>query len=465
MRSYNRPAGGRWARRAWSALTPPSVRVAVTVGFGATLAIWILTGYYFTHRITELESRSAAMNSRYLRAQELLTTARGQVLIATVYAWDAVLDPNRSSLASSRREVAEALVAADQAIQAYVPLWNAGDEQTRIDRLRSDIAELRSTLLPVLDSATGADLAASGPLLKREILPRRDSAIQVANELQSLNRSAFVHYQTEAGALYGLTERRLWESLGVALIASLGVALFAAFNATRLESRLRWQREKEAQDTRDLQRLSAQLVTAQEEERRTIARELHDEVGQVLTAIKVELAVAEHNITAAGGGTELLRDARNLADGALHTVRDLSQLLHPALLDDLGLPAAVEWYLKAFGRRHDIQVDVLTDHMDERLAAKTETTAYRIVQEALTNVSRHARATLCRVYLQRMPNTVLVTVEDNGCGFDPGDATRQGARRGLGLLGIHERASQLRGSVHLESAPGKGTRLTVELPI
>jgi len=458
--SIRRPRS--WARRAWSALTPPSVRVAVFAGFGITLSIWILTGYYFTGRIAELESRSAAMNSRYLRAQELLTTARSQVLIASLYAWDAVLDQDPGALASARHQVSDALNAADQAIQAYVPLTNAGDEQTRLNRLRSDIAEFRSAMLPAPGSSAGL---ASGSLLRHEIVSKRDSAIEVANELQSLNRGAFVHYQTEAGQLYGRTEQRLWAILGVALITSLGVALFAAFNASRLESRLQWQREKEAQDTRDLQQLSAQLVTAQEEERRTIARELHDEVGQVLTAIKVELAVAEHKLESAGGPTELLRDARSLADGALHTVRDLSQLLHPALLDDLGLPAAVEWYLKAFGRRHDIQVDVLTDRMDERLAARTETTAYRIVQEALTNVSRHARATLCRVYLQRMPNTVLVTVEDNGCGFDPGDATRQGARRGLGLLGIHERASQLRGSVHLESAPGKGTRLTVELPI
>ncbi len=449
-------------RRAWSALTPPSVRAAVVVGFSLTLGIWVVTGYYFTKRITDLERQSAEINGRYLRAQELLTMARSQVLLATVYVRDAVLDRDASGTGSARHRVSEALDNADQAIGAYVPVWNAADERTRLDRLRADIAELRQEMLPALDA--NFDVGTTASLLRREIMVQRDSALEVANELQSLNRSAFVHYQTEAGSLYRQTERRLWGSLGVAIVTSLGVALFAAVNASRLEDRLQWQRAKEAQDTRDLQRLSAQLVTAQEEERRTIARELHDEVGQVLTAIKVELSVAQRNITAAGGATTMLDDARNIADGALHTVRDLSQLLHPALLDDLGLPAAVEWYLKAFGRRHNIQVAMLTDHMDERLDARTETAAYRIVQEALTNVARHSHATVCRVYLQRLPNTILVTVEDNGIGFDPGEAARDGARRGLGLLGIHERANQLRGSVQVESAPGKGTRLTVELP-
>ena len=145
------------------------------------------------------------------------------------------------------------------------------------------------------------------------------------------------------------------------------------------------------------------------------------------------------------------------------TVRDLSHLLHPAMLDDLGLPAAIEWYLRSFGRRHGIRADVLHERMDERLAPEIETAAYRIVQEALTNVAKHARATVCRVYLQRLPNTVLITIEDNGAGFDTASEP-PGERAGLGLVGIRERASQLRGTVRLESAPGKGTRLTVELP-
>jgi signal transduction histidine kinase len=109
-------------------------------------------------------------------------------------------------------------------------------------------------------------------------------------------------------------------------------------------------------------------------------------------------------------------------------------------------------------------VDVLHDRMDERLMPETEAAVYRIVQEALTNVAKHARATACRVYLQRLPNTVLITIEDDGAGFDQAETQVPGATHGLGLVGIRERVSQLRGTLRLETAPGKGTRLTVELP-
>src|SRR4029079_6133417 len=134
---------------------------------------------------------------------------------------------------------------------------------------------------------------------------------------------------------------------------------------------------------------------AQEEERRTIARELHDEVGQLLTAIKVELAIAQRAIQTDGASPEVLQDARSMTDNALHTVRDLSRLLHPALLDDLGLPTAVTFYLRAFAKRQGVRAELEQDGMDARLSPEIETAAYRIIQEALTNVARHARAAEC----------------------------------------------------------------------
>ena len=126
------------------------------------------------------------------------------------------------------------------------------------------------------------------------------------------------------------------------------------------------------------------------------------------------------------------------------------------MLDDLGLRAAIDWYLRGFSRRHDIRVELLHDRMDERLASETEATAFRIVQEALTNIAKHAHATSCRIYLQRLTNTVLITIEDDGTGFDVADAAPTSPRRGLGLLGIRERVAQLRGTLRLESSPSEG---------
>jgi signal transduction histidine kinase len=179
----------------------------------------------------------------------------------------------------------------------------------------------------------------------------------------------------------------------------------------------------------------------------------------------VELSVAQRAIEASGGSRALLDDAHRIADGAVNTVRDLSHLLHPSLLDDLGLPAAVDWYLKGLAARHGLQVELVQEGMDQRLAPEVESAAFRIVQEALTNVVRHSRASSCYIHLGRTDETFRLLVQDNGVGFDAaGLASSDRRGRGLGLIGIRERASSLGGTARVEAAPGRGTRLIVELP-
>jgi signal transduction histidine kinase len=440
-----------------------TIKAALLLGFGLTFGLWVFVGYQFTQRITEVQREAAEINARYLHAQELLSTVRAQVLLGSVYVRDALLDPDPASADSYRRQLQDTYRTVVDALNQYVPVVDSPAERERVARLHKEIDDFRSTMMEVLATDSSQWRTEARLLLRSRIVPKREIVIRVSEEVQALNRAEFVQQQTRIADVYRLTQRRGWEQLGVALIVSFGIALLATRHASRLEGRLRHQMAKDEESTRALHRLSSQLINAQEEERRSIARELHDEVGQVLTAIKVELAVAQRAIEADGGRAQLLQDARAIADGALHTVRDLSHLLHPPLLDDLGLPAAIEWYLRGFGKRHDIHVDLLHDPMPERLTPETEAASYRIVQEALTNVAKHAHATVCRVYVQRLPNTVLITIEDNGAGFDL-TAAKQAAERGLGLIGIRERVSQLQGTLRLESAPGKGTRLTVELP-
>jgi signal transduction histidine kinase len=252
------------------------------------------------------------------------------------------------------------------------------------------------------------------------------------------------------------------------VLATLFIAFLSAVHVNRVEQRLRLEQEKDARTAEELQRLSAKLVSAQEEERRTIARELHDEIGQVLTVIKMELAHAQKHITAGGGGPDLLDDARSITDRALHAVRDISHFLHPPLLDDLGLSAAVDWYVQSINKRHELRVEFTAENMAARLPSELEVALYRIVQEGLTNVLRHARAHRCIVELVRRDaeRSVRVTVRDDGVGFDP-SAPKGGARTspGLGLVGIRERVAQLGGTLHLHSEPGRGTVLTAEFVV
>jgi len=449
--------------RPQASLQGPTIKAALYLGFGLILGLWLFAGYYFTRRVAGVQRQAEEINGRYMHAQERLSSVRAQILLGSVYVRDALLDPNPGAADEYRRQLHETYRAIDETLQQYVPVLDASDERRRVARLRREIDDFRSTMLSVLASDSRRWASDARTLLRTHIVPKREAVIRVADEVQSLNRAAFVRQQMEIAEIYRTAQSRLWRQLGLALAASVGIGLFATIYAARLERRLRQQMARDVENTHDLQRLSRQLINAQEEERRTIARELHDEIGQVLTAIKVELSLAQRAVEASGGPADTLDDARSITDGALQTVRDLSHLLHPALLDDLGLPATIDWYLRGFSRRHGIAVDLVHDRMDERFLPEIEASAYRIVQEALTNVAKHAQATSCRVYLQRLATTILITVEDDGVGFDPAE-TRQPGRRGLGLISVRERVSQLRGTVRLETSPGKGTRLTVELP-
>jgi signal transduction histidine kinase len=192
---------------------------------------------------------------------------------------------------------------------------------------------------------------------------------------------------------------------------------------------------------------------------------LHDEIGQALTAIDVQVAIAQRHAEPSGTVAQSLGEARSVTERAIHTVRDLSELLHPSTLDDFGLAGTLDWYLQAFSERTGIRTELVQDRLEGRMPLEVEVCAYRIIQEALTNVVRHAQATSCRIFLQRLPHSLLLTIEDNGQGFDPAHVPTRGGRRGLGLIGIRERVAAFRGTLRLESSRGKGTRLTAELPL
>jgi signal transduction histidine kinase len=237
-----------------------------------------------------------------------------------------------------------------------------------------------------------------------------------------------------------------------------------------LEERTRREQAEEevARHRRDLQRLSAQLMSAQEAERARLSRELHDELGQALTAVSLDLAEALKALPPESGDRlgEKLVEARSLTDQALDLVRRIALDLRPGILDDLGLVAALRWHLKRWTRTFDIEVEFQAVNLEERLDPEVETALYRIAQEALTNVAKHAQASRVGVYLERKPCAVVALIEDNGRGFESGElAVREASEQGAGLLGMRERVALLEGKFNLWSRPGHGTRLSVEIPV
>src|SRR5579884_3756979 len=226
---------------------------------------------------------------------------------------------------------------------------------------------------------------------------------------------------------------------------------------------------EEVRDRDALRRqLLARIVVAQEEERRRIARELHDEIGQALTALVMQLGgVAGTLPPEAAALRDRLVAIREMTSHAVGEVRRLMLNLRPAVLDDLGLVPAIRWYAEAYLRPAGIEAQVSVAGLDERgrLPEHLELAAFRLTQEALTNVVRHARATRVTIALERKDGALALSINDDGCGFDVERRARPGQRGGWGLVGMHERAALLGGNMAVSSQPGHGTSVTVTLPV
>ena len=220
----------------------------------------------------------------------------------------------------------------------------------------------------------------------------------------------------------------------------------------------------------ELQSLSRRLVEAQETERRRIARELHDEVGQQLTGLRLMLEMAGRtSSTGEGGATTAAVNSRfaEMAQTVTRVttqVRELSQSLRPTMLDDLGLQPALCWLLERYTGQTGIQVDLRCSGLEgQRFDTSVETVAYRIVQEALTNIARYAGVTTAQVSVWAESDALQVQVTDGGAGFDPAEIAAQ--KRASGLSGMKERAMSVGGQLVIESAPGQGARLSARLPL
>jgi signal transduction histidine kinase len=248
---------------------------------------------------------------------------------------------------------------------------------------------------------------------------------------------------------------------------------YSAVVASKLEEKVRdLEREiaerRSAEETvgrqhEELRALSARLAAAEEQERRRIARELHDQVGQNLTALGISLSILRAQLPAAGAGSLLTRidDSLKLLEETTVRVRELMTELRPPVLDDYGLAAAVEWYAKEFGDRANLVVEVTASDALPRMDPAREITMFRILQEALTNVAKHASASRVQVRLVNAGGLVRMTVRDDGSGFDPAVQSRS-QRPTWGLLNMAERARMMNGICTVKSAPGQGTVVVVE---
>jgi signal transduction histidine kinase len=438
-----------------------SIRGALAAGFVVVFAVWAFAGYELIRSLGDVERRVAGEHAAFAHAADTLSIIRRNVLEASIDVRDALIDAShgardvyRDDLRVQRDEIAVQMAAYERQIE----LAAERDEWTKLE---SAIGEYWASIEFVFADDLPTNTTRAATLLRRDVLPIRKDVLALLDNLRTLQRTSQRQHDAEVARLYVDARIRFVWIVAGALVLGIAAAWFAWWHVAGLEREIHRQRMGEVQNRRDLERLSARLVDAQEDERRSLARELHDEVGQALTAIKMGVGVALRSGELSARPHAALEEARGIAETTLQGVRDLSQLLHPSMLDDFGLPETLAAYVRSFSTRTGIRASFQHEGLTARCPAEVEVCVYRIVQEALTNVARHSGAVSCSVSVRRVLNHVHVVIDDSGRGISFGGAD---ARRGLGLMGMRERAQALEGRFAIANRPEGGTRVEVVLP-
>jgi signal transduction histidine kinase len=425
-------------------------------GLGFLLIIMGLSGFANIQETRRIHEQILAVEDNYRHIENLVEAIRSDTSRVAVLQRDRLLDQSVSS--DYPRQLAGLRDQTEATLGQLLSLQPQQDSKA--------FERLESALRAYMDAVAVEFRATPESTAKAKLSERSRSQsmtiFSVAEELGKLNEENFESRRRALNqSVYNL-QYDIWETILTALVVGAVIAGASIFRITALEKESAEHQKATEQAQERLRQLSQQLVSSQEQERKALSRELHDEIGQLLTALRMELGNMER--LRAASGADLgphLDQAKKLAETTLKTTRDIAMGLRPAMLDLLGLGPALEWQAREFSRRYNTPIQLEVDGDLKDLSDRHRTYLYRIVQEGLTNCARHAQAKNIRVRLEDANGQVALTVEDDGVGFD----AHKGVVYGLGLLGLTERVRELAGNIAIESQPGKGTKLAVVLPV
>jgi signal transduction histidine kinase len=434
-------------------------RLVLIPGFGGLLLLLTAAGIDGIRALGQIQSANDAIREDFLHRTRLLERIRGDVYVSGTYARDYLLEPQSGQAEGHRFSLAETRRDMDDAMARYRAILS-GPERLPFEALTRNLDEYWTVLAPIFQW-TAEERRRNGYLfLRDEVFRRRQSMLGIADQIATIGESQMNSGKQKVQATFRAARGRLLVTLGLAIGVGLLLASFAIQRILRLESHTERHLHEISGARTELKRLSASLVEAQENERRAISRELHDEVGQSLTGVLVELANLSTLIRAADPeASTKAGEIKRLVEDSIRVVRNMALLLRPSMLDDLGLAPALEWQAREVSRRSGIWVKVSAEEVPENLPEEHRTCVYRVVQEALHNIVQHAAARNASVVVRQESGRLRLTIEDDGRGFHPR------RERGMGLLGMEERVTHLGGTFTVESEPGQGTVLRIELPL
>jgi signal transduction histidine kinase len=394
----------------------------------------------------------------YVEIDASLADMRRAVWLGVNHARDFLLQPRETAHGIYRDKIREMRKQARDPLTRLEKTARLGED---VRRLRQWYTRYETTL-----DAFPAEFARSGlsgaQFVQERLVPMRVNGLRISDEL---SRKAFEELQSEE-ARYRQRRRETASRMLLMVVLALAAGLLVAWLSYRTLRRSKLERDsynqRLAQANQDLEQLSARILEVQEEERRSFSRELHDEIGQTLTALRIEISQSQR-VAGEAEVQERLSRARGLAEKAVKMVRDISLALRPPLLDDLGLGSALAWQIEEFSRRSGIQADFRGEDVGEDLPDPIKTCVFRVAQESLNNCEKYAGASRVSVNLTANEQTLELEIRDNGVGFPLDD--RGLPPFGTGIFGMRERLAQLGGTLEVNSRPREGTSILARLPL
>jgi signal transduction histidine kinase len=433
------------------------VAAAALAGLLVLVAISVLEA---SRRAGDIYAQIEELNAHYRQVDSRLRRLRSDLHLSGIYIRDYLLHDDPRAARDSRNRLSDLhrsqLTALDE-----LKAMTGPEEASRLSRLQLNLLDYWAAFSPIFSWTAAEKDSQSATFLQTTVLPRREAVLALAREIEELNNANLRVESAGISAKHAEFRQSLFSMLWRSLLLGGIVALTAVLRLRVLEKRTEEQRRQAEASERGMRTLSQQLVATQEEERKKLSRELHDHVGQMLTALRMELGRIERLVPGRDGMVaSTVAEARQLVDTMVRTVRDLALGLRPSMLDDFGLQPAVEWLVRDVARRSGVRVELKIEGTFEGLSDRYRTCIYRVVQEALTNAVRHARADQIAVTLVGRDDLLAVTIADDGIGLDP-------ARRhaGLGLVGLEERVRELGGTLAINSPGGRGTVVGITLPL
>ncbi len=437
-----------------------SIRTALLLGFGGLILLLVFSGLDALQVLSQMRSSNERVRREFLVRANKLDEIRSALYLSGTYVRDYLLEPNpktaerhRASLSSTRQKI-------DSELLAYQDLLRP-EQREPFDVLEKELGAYWASLDPVLGWNAAERQADGYTFLRDEVFPRRTNMLGIADKIGVVNQQELTAGDRALSDMF--VQLRLRLLLVLAFTVGLGIlqATVSIRQILHLERAANRHLEEMTAARTQLRDLSAKLVETQEEERKALSRELHDAVGQSLSGALFELR--NFSATLPNDPPRLRSDVQSiqrLLESIVGMIRTMALLLRPSMLDDLGLVPALEWQARDFAKRTGIVTTVSAVEIPEDLSDEQKTGIFRIVQEALNNALKHAEAKSVRIALSCPKNSdILLSVADDGRGFTPRE------HQGLGLIGMQERVEKLRGKFRVESEPGKGTLISVALPV